>query len=153
MGGSGNAMTESFCQKLVDKYDEQPYFNNNGGMKQFGKAVKRGMTFVISFWDDMATNMNWLDTGSRGTCDPEDGDPKNLREKHPDAAFSVRHMRWGPIGSTHKSSEAITFDSCILFFVLFLTAIFGSMFLAGFCRNLTHFSSGFIDRCSILSLS
>jgi cellulose 1,4-beta-cellobiosidase len=106
--GSGNAMTEDWCQKLVDKYDELPYFQNNGGLKQFGKAVKRGMTFVISFWDDMATNMNWLDTGARGTCDPEDGDPKNLREKHPDASFAVRHMRWGPIGSTHKASEAIT---------------------------------------------
>jgi cellulose 1,4-beta-cellobiosidase len=106
--GSGNSMTEKFCQNLVDKYQEDPYFQNNGGLKQFGKAVKRGMTFVISFWDDMATNMNWLDTGSRGTCDPEDGDPKNLREKHPDASFAVRHMRWGPIGSTHKSSEAIT---------------------------------------------
>merc|ERR1711862_626425 len=73
--GSGNSMTEDFCQKLVDKYGEASYFQ---------------------------------DTGARGTCDPEDGDPKNLREKHPDAAFSVRHMRWGPIGSTHKSSEAIT---------------------------------------------
>merc|ERR1712023_154124 len=106
--GSGNAMAEDFCQKLVDKYGEKSYFQDNGGLKQFGKAVKRGMTFVVSFWDDMATNMNWLDTGARGTCDPDDGDPKNLREKHPDASFGVRHMRWGPIGSTHKSSEAIT---------------------------------------------
>jgi len=105
--GSGNSMTQDFCDNLVEKYKELPYFNNNGGMKQFSKAVERGMTFVISFWDDMATNMNWLDTGTRGTCDPNDGDPKNLREKHPDAAFSVRHMRWGPIGSTHKASEDI----------------------------------------------
>merc|ERR1711998_15215 len=79
-----------------------------GGMKQFGEAVKRGMTLVVSFWDDMATNMNWLDTGKRGTCDPDEGDPKNLREKHPDAWFAARHVRWGPIGSTHKASESIT---------------------------------------------
>lgn len=76
-------------------------------MKQFGKSVKRGMTMVVSFWDDMATNMNWLDSGARGSCDPKDGDPKTLREKHPDASFAVRHVRWGPIGSTHKASEAI----------------------------------------------
>merc|ERR1711904_524755 len=93
---------------IVSELLEDPYFNNNGGMKQFGKAVKRGMTMVVSFWDDMATNMNWLDSGERGTCDSDAGDPKEVREKHPDATFSVRHMRWGPIGSTHKSSEAIT---------------------------------------------
>merc|ERR1719235_2487277 len=92
-------MTDKWCQALVDKYDEKPYFQNNGGMKQFGKAVKRGMTFVISFWDDMATNMNWLDTGARGNCNPEDGDPKNLREKHPDAWFAARNMNWLDTGA------------------------------------------------------
>jgi len=106
--GSGNAMTEDFCKKSFAAHGEAPYFQNKGGMKQFGEAVKRGMTLVVSFWDDMATNMNWLDTGKRGTCDPDEGDPKNLREKHPDAWFAARHVRWGPIGSTHKASEAIT---------------------------------------------
>jgi cellulose 1,4-beta-cellobiosidase len=106
--GSNNVMDQDFCDTVVSKLSEDPYFNNNGGMKQFGKAVKRGLTMVVSFWDDMATNMNWLDSGERGSCDMEAGDPKDLREKHPDATFQVRHMRWGPIGSTHKSSEAIT---------------------------------------------
>merc|ERR1712093_481921 len=105
--GSGNAMTDDFCKKSFDAHGEKPFFQNKGGMKQFGKSVKRGMTMVVSFWDDMATNMNWLDSGKRGSCDPKDGDPKTLREKHPDASFGVRHVRWGPIGSTHKASEAI----------------------------------------------
>jgi len=106
-------MTDEFCKKSFEAHGEEPYFQQKGGMKQFGKAVKRGMTMVVSFWDDMATNMNWLDSGKRGTCDPKDGDPKTLREKHPDASFGVRHVRWGPIGSTHKASEAIVagFDS------------------------------------------
>merc|ERR1712070_373047 len=72
------------------------------GMHQFSKPVERGMTMVLSFWDDMATDMNWLDTGARGRCNVGDGDPKTLREKHPDAKFGIRHLRWGPIGSTHK---------------------------------------------------
>jgi hypothetical protein len=105
--GSGNAMTDDFCEKARADKKDAPYFKNNGGMKQFGKAVKRGMTLVVSFWDDMATNMNWLDSGERGTCKMTDGDPKTLREKHPDASFAVRHVRWGPIGSTHKSSETV----------------------------------------------
>merc|ERR1711907_655052 len=106
--GSGNSMTQTFCDKMFKDKNDAPYFTNNGGMKKFSEAVERGMTFVVSFWDDMATNMNWLDSGERGVCDPSDGDPKNLREKHPDASFAVRHMRWGPIGSTHKASESIT---------------------------------------------
>jgi cellulose 1,4-beta-cellobiosidase len=106
--GSGNAMTEDFCKKSFEANHELPYFQNKGGMKQFGKAVKRGMTMVVSFWDDMATNMNWLDTGKRGTCNTKEGDPAILREKHPDATFAVRNVRWGPIGSTHKASEEIT---------------------------------------------
>jgi len=105
--GSGNAMTDDFCKKSFKAHGEEPFFQNKGGMKQFGQAVKRGMTMVVSFWDDMATNMNWLDSGKRGTCDSKDGDPATLREKHPDASFGVRHLRWGPIGSTHKASEAI----------------------------------------------
>jgi cellulose 1,4-beta-cellobiosidase len=106
--GSGNAMTQDFCDKMFADKKDLPLFTNKGGMKKFGEAVKRGMTFVVSFWDDMATDMEWLDVAPRGTCEKGAGDPKNLREKHPDAAFSVRHMRWGPIGSTHKASEAIT---------------------------------------------
>jgi cellulose 1,4-beta-cellobiosidase len=106
--GSGNAMTEDFCKKSFDARGEKPFFQNKGGMKQFGKAVKRGLTMAVSFWDDMATNMNWLDSGDRGTCATTSGDPATLREKHPDASFGVRHVRWGPIGSTHKASEAIT---------------------------------------------
>merc|ERR1712072_1465768 len=95
--GSNNVMDQKFCDSVVKGLHEDPYFNNNGGMKQFSKAVERGMTMVISFWDDMATNMNWLDSGERGPCDADAGDPKTVREKHPDATFSVRHVRWGPI--------------------------------------------------------
>merc|ERR1712146_650793 len=71
--GSGNAMTDDFCKKSFEAHGEKPFFQNKGGMKQFGKAVKRGMTMVVSFWYDMATNMNWLDSGKRGVCDPKDG--------------------------------------------------------------------------------
>jgi cellulose 1,4-beta-cellobiosidase len=106
--GSGNAMTQDFCDKMfIDKKDT-PMFTDKGGMKKFGEAVKRGMTMVVSFWDDMATDMEWLDVGERGPCPKGAGDPKTLREEHPDASFAVRHFRWGPIGSTHKASEAIT---------------------------------------------
>merc|ERR1711918_106213 len=72
-------------------------------MPDLGYGSDNGLTMVLSFWDDMATNMNWLDTGERGSCDTEAGDPATLRVKHPDARFDIRHMRWGPIGTTHAS--------------------------------------------------
>jgi len=100
--GDGNAMTQESCTKIFKHYKDDDFFNDHGGMPQFSKPVERGMTMVLSFWDDMATDMNWLDTGARGRCNVGDGDPKTLREKHPDAKFGIRHLRWGPIGSTHK---------------------------------------------------
>jgi len=106
--GSCNAMTNEWCKKMfADKHDDT-FFLDHGGMPQFSKAVKRGMTMVMSFWDDMATDMNWLDSGERGTCAKGDGDPRLLRELHPDASFGIRHVRWGPIGTTHNSiAEAL----------------------------------------------
>jgi len=103
--GDGNAMTQDSCTKIFKHYKDDDFFNDHGGMKQFSKSVERGMTMVLSFWDDMATDMNWLDTGARGRCNVGDGDPATLREKHPDAKFGIRHVRWGPIGSTHKQAE------------------------------------------------
>ena len=100
--GDGNAMTQETCTKIFKHFKDDDFFNDHGGMPQFSKPVERGMTMVLSFWDDMATDMNWLDTGARGRCNVGDGDPKTLREKHPDAKFGIRHLRWGPIGSTHK---------------------------------------------------
>lgn len=94
-------MTEDFCKKSLAAHNEPEYFFDHGGMKKFGGAVSRGMTMVLSFWDDMQSNMNWLDSHGRGVCDPSLGDPKRLREKHPDAKFGIRHVRWGDIGTTH----------------------------------------------------
>jgi cellulose 1,4-beta-cellobiosidase len=105
--GDGNAMTANTCTETFKKFKDDDFFNPRGGMKQLSKAVKRGMTMVLSFWDDMATNMNWLDSGARGNCDPKDGDPATLRQKHPDSSFGIRHVRWGPIGSTHKATEGV----------------------------------------------
>jgi len=101
--GSDNGMSQDSCKKILDRPGEAQYFFDHGGMPQFSKAVKNGLTMVLSFWDDMASNMNWLDSGERGTCDPGDGDPAKLRVDHADARFDIRHLRWGPIGTTHSS--------------------------------------------------
>ena len=107
--GSDNVMTNDFCKKVLARPGEAQYFFDHGGMPQFSKAVENGMTMVISYWDDMASNMNWLDSGERGPCNPNHGDPATLREKHPDASFGIRHVRWGKIGTTHAATmESLT---------------------------------------------
>ena len=76
-----------------------------------GEALDRGMVLVISMWDDIAVNMNWLDSYmdncdkdkpgcTRGPCDPADGVPETLREKYPDSGYTVTNIRWGDFGST-----------------------------------------------------
>jgi len=102
--GSDNVMDNDFCKKVLAQPTEKEYFFDHGGMPQFSKAVKNGMTMVLSFWDDMESNMNWLDSGTRGPCNPKHGDPAVLREKHPDARFDIRHVRYGKIGTTHEST-------------------------------------------------
>merc|ERR1719316_1075082 len=56
--GDGNAMTQETCTKIFKHYKDDDFFNDHGGMPQFSKAVERGMTMVLSFWDDMATDMD-----------------------------------------------------------------------------------------------
>merc|ERR1711862_115209 len=101
--GNDNVMNQDFCNKVLEA-DGTDYFNANGGMAQFSASVKKGMTMVLSFWDDMASNMNWLDSGTRGPCNPKHGDPATLRKKHPDARFDIRHVRTGKIGTTHAAT-------------------------------------------------
>merc|ERR1712070_1005871 len=80
-----------------------------------GDALNRGMVLVISLWDDIAVNMNWLDSvmegddpsapgAKRGPCDPADGKPETLREKHPDSSYIVTDLKWGDIGTTTNAS-------------------------------------------------
>merc|ERR1712151_1236483 len=103
---SGNAITQESCKQILSRPGEAQYFFDHGGMPQFSKAVKNGMTMVVSFWDDMASNMNWLDSNGRGSCDAGDGKPEKLRKEHPEARFDIRHVRWGKIGTTHAATMA-----------------------------------------------
>jgi len=101
--GNDNVMNSDFCKKVLSA-DGADYFNAHGGIGQFIKSVNNGMTMVLSYWDDMESNMNWLDSGKLGPCDPSHGDPATLRQKHPDARFDIRHVRYGKIGTTHAAT-------------------------------------------------
>ena len=58
-GGNGN-----YAPETLDTFELYGCFDS------LTKAIKQGMTFIISIWDDQATHMTWLDSGDRGPCQP-----------------------------------------------------------------------------------
>merc|ERR1711865_1186008 len=116
-GGDDNIESDAFCAAQKTSFNDRNSFSEKGGMKAMGEALDRGMVLVISMWDDIAVNMNWLDSYmdkcdpsapgcTRGPCDPADGVPETLREKHPDSSYTVTNIRVGDFGSTSGSSAA-----------------------------------------------
>jgi cellulose 1,4-beta-cellobiosidase len=112
-----HSIAQKWCSAQKVKFGDRDSFTEKGGLKKIGEALKRGMVLVMSMWDDIAFDMNWLDSYDtkldpskpgvrRGTCDPKDGDAKTLREKHPDSDYTITHLKWGDIGTTHPSHHS-----------------------------------------------
>merc|ERR1711865_741423 len=90
-------------------------FTKKGGLKTMGEALGRGMVLTVSIWDDIAVNMNWLDSigdssvaadtpgNRRGPCGVDDGIPKTLRAEHPEATYKFANLKVGDIGTTQQT--------------------------------------------------
>jgi cellulose 1,4-beta-cellobiosidase len=111
---SEHSIAAKACAEKKKEFGDRDSFTEKGGMKKLGESLKRGMVLVMSLWDDIAFDMNWLDSYNpkqdpskpgvkRGTCDPKAGVAKTLREKHPHSDYTITHVRWGDIGTTHGS--------------------------------------------------
>merc|ERR1719265_236419 len=108
--GNQNTESDETCQAQKTAFSDRNRFAEMGGMKQMGEALDRVMVLVISMWDDIAVSMNWLDSymgddpsapgALRGPCDPADGEPETLREKHPESKYTVTNVKWGDFGTT-----------------------------------------------------
>jgi cellulose 1,4-beta-cellobiosidase len=107
----GNAETDSFCADKAKLWSDRDSFEEKGGMTAVRGALDRGVTLVLSMWDDIDVHMNWLDSVMdgddvskpgkyRGPCDPSLGDPERLREKHPKSHVSYYDFKYGDIGTT-----------------------------------------------------
>jgi len=117
----GNAESDDFCQARAKAMNDRDSFTEKGGMKNVRGALKRGVTLVLSMWDDIDVNMNWLDSvmkgddvskpgNFRGPCKPELGKPETLRKNHPDSHVSYYNFKYGAIGSADApllSSEVV----------------------------------------------
>jgi len=116
-GGGHNDESDDFCSAQKTSFGDRNSFAEKGGMQAMGEALDRGMVLVISLWDDIAVNMNWLDSvmdgddpsepgNKRGPCDPADGKPEIVRAAHPDASYVVKNLKWGDIGTTTGGSPS-----------------------------------------------
>mmetsp|Transcript_61396 Transcript_61396/g.190308 ORF Transcript_61396/g.190308 Transcript_61396/m.190308 type:complete len:650 (+) Transcript_61396:68-2017(+) len=116
-GFAGDSINEKMCLAQKRSFDNPDDFTPKGGMKGMGAALGRGMVLVLSLWDDMKTQMVWLDSAAptdqpdrfpltkpgvrRGPCKNGDGDPHKLRANYPDAFVTYRSIKVGEIGSTY----------------------------------------------------
>lgn len=77
-----------------------------------GEAMDRGLTLVLSIWDDTSAYMLWLDSNypfdqaasapgtARGSCSESSGRPADLRSQVPNATVKYMNIKYGAIGST-----------------------------------------------------
>jgi len=118
LGGDfqGDSITDAMCAKEKEVFENPDDFSPKGNLKGMGKSLARGMVLTLSLWDDMLTEMTWLDSRSpldkpadkpgvtRGPCQPGDGNPGKLRREHADASVSYSYIMLGEINSTFGSS-------------------------------------------------
>ncbi len=65
-----NSITDEFCLKSKDMFAELNAHADKGGLKAMGDAMKRGMVFTMSLWDDHEAFMLWLDSNYPLEADP-----------------------------------------------------------------------------------
>jgi len=110
-GKTYNSITEETCDSQKTTWNETNSFKSKGGMKNMGEALKRGMTLVMSIWDDHAVDMLWLDSiypldkrrqpgAARGRCSTDSGKPEDVEKQFPNSKVVFSSVKYGPINST-----------------------------------------------------
>ena len=84
----GGSLTSASIQKWKILQHEPNTFELYGGFNSLTKAIKQGMTFIISLWDDQATHLKWLDSEDRGPCQPN----FNVRQTNPNAKVRFNNI-------------------------------------------------------------
>jgi len=114
------SLSDKSCALDKEIFGEENTLAKFGGMKQMGKAIGRGMTLVLSLWDDGDSHMHWLDSKDpvdgnsktpgvvRGPCAVGAGDPSIVRSKHADSYVDYFNLKYGEIGSTVTLGQAPT---------------------------------------------
>ena len=110
-GKTFNSITDETCTHQKAFWNETNSFKAKGGLKNMGEALRRGMTLVMSIWDDHAVNMLWLDSiypptdkgkpgAARGRCSTDSGKPEDVEREFPNSKVVFSTVKYGPINST-----------------------------------------------------
>ncbi|KAJ3006091.1 hypothetical protein HKX48_000305, partial [Thoreauomyces humboldtii] len=111
--GAYDSITDKMVATQKTLFKDPNTFAARGGLKAMGQAMKRGLTLVMSIWDDHAANMLWLDSDypttssasapgvSRGSCSTSSGVPSQVESASPNASVQFSAIKWGTIGSTY----------------------------------------------------
>lgn len=113
---ASDTITDDFCAKNKQIFGGVNAFANQGGLRQMGEALDRGMVLVFSVWHDAGSAMKWLDgtfppgadpetqpgTG-RGPCLPEEGHADDIQKDASWTEVKFSNVKSGEIGSTFKA--------------------------------------------------
>ncbi|KAK7937188.1 glycoside hydrolase family 7 protein [Apiospora aurea] len=110
----GSVIDEAFCDASKELFADNLRYQELGGLAQMGDATGKGMVLTISIWDDLYSNMLWLDGVvyptdrnpgdpgvARGECPLEGSEPATVRQKFANAKVTYSNIKFGPIGSTY----------------------------------------------------
>jgi cellulose 1,4-beta-cellobiosidase len=111
-GAKYDSITDEMCDVQKKLFTDINDYEKKGGIKSMGEAMKRGMTLVMSMWDDHDVGMIWLDAvdpypvpagkkgAPRGTCSQDSGAPKTVEDNFPHSHVLYSNIKYGEIGST-----------------------------------------------------
>ncbi|KAF2671572.1 1,4-beta-D-glucan cellobiohydrolase-like protein [Microthyrium microscopicum] len=109
-GVKGNSITPEFCDAQKKLFGDNYGFKEKGGFKSMSDAMAKGMTLVMSIWDDHYSDMDWLDasmpkdkTGpgvKRGDCPAGEGAPATVEAKQGSATVTFSNIKFGDLNST-----------------------------------------------------
>lgn len=112
-----SSLSDSSCALDKRVFGETDTTGRFGGMKQMGDAIGRGMTLVLSLWDDGESNMHWLDSRDpvwedpgrpgvlRGPCSTDVGNPNYVRSHFSAAYVDYYNFKYGELDSTTKGES------------------------------------------------
>jgi len=116
-GKNYTAISDEMCKFQMNNFSDRfDVFQKKGGIAGMGAAMGRGMTLVLSLWDDHDVGMIWLDAKDpapkdwktpnpppgalRGTCNQTSGNYTFVEKYHGDSSVIYSDFRYGEIGST-----------------------------------------------------
>ncbi|KZP24059.1 glycoside hydrolase family 7 protein [Athelia psychrophila] len=119
-GVTGNDITAAFCDAQKTAFGDPNTFDTKGGLTATGESLGRGAVLVLGLWNDYETYMLWLDSDwpttadpsipgiGRGTCATTSGGPSPVGPFDPLPSVIYSNIKFGPIGSTSKTSPGAT---------------------------------------------